>query len=510
MRQLRWLVLIALVLVRLRADATGAAAQSPGSPSPRHFQLVIVVDGLRPDYVTPEVMPTLYRLGQRGIVFTAHHSVFPTVTRVNASSMVTGAYPETHGLLGNTIYIPTVNATRGLDTGERENLEAVERAERRLLTAPTLGEILQQHGRKLLGVSSGGTGSAYLLNHTVSGGAILHTDYTKPAELAPKVLAVLGPPPAHETPNDPQNRRAIDAYLKLGVDDLRPDVTILWLNDPDGTAHANGIGAPLTRKSLTLVDAAIGRLEDGLAARRVLDSTNIIVASDHGFSTETGELNLPALVAPFARTMGDGSKDIVVAEGAIYLRQPDQARVAAIVAALQRRPEVGAIFTRPGPDRAATAGVVPGTLSFDVARWNHPRSGDILVSANWIDKANEFGFRGTTTQKGEKAGHGTSSPYDIHNTLIAAGPDFREHATSDLPTSNVDLAPTLLRLLGIPVAPSMTGRVIEEGLRATSRRLSKTERREIVETADGQYTLTAHVSIVGGYRYLDYTDVKRR
>src|SRR6185312_4139650 len=227
-----------------------------------------------------------------GIVFTAHHSVFPTVTRVNAASIVTGSYPETHGLLGNEIYIPSVSRTRVLDTGERGDLEAVERAEGKLLTAPTLGEILQANGRKLAGISSGSTGSAYLLNHTVSGGALFHTDYTLPKALAPKVLSVLGPPPAHETPNDPQNERAIDAYLKLCVDDLKPDVTIIWLNDPDGTAHANGIGAPLTRKSLMLVDGAIGRLEDGLRARGVLESTNIIVTSDHGFSTETGELNL--------------------------------------------------------------------------------------------------------------------------------------------------------------------------------------------------------------------------
>ena len=70
-------------------------------------------------------MPRLYRLGQRGIVFTAHHSVFPTVTRVNVSSIVTGAYPETHGLLGNTIYVPSVSTTRVLSTGERENLEVI-------------------------------------------------------------------------------------------------------------------------------------------------------------------------------------------------------------------------------------------------------------------------------------------------------------------------------------------------------------------------------------------------
>jgi predicted AlkP superfamily pyrophosphatase or phosphodiesterase len=496
---------VVLVLVHLKVDTTDRV-QLHAQPRP-HTQLLIVVDGLRPDYVTGDVMPRLTRLGQRGIVFTAHHSVFPTVTRVNASSIVTGAYPETHGLLGNTIYIPSANASRGLDTGERENLQTVERAEGALLTAPTLGQILQANGRQLLGVSSGSTGSAYLLNHAASGGAIIHTDYAKPPELAPKVLAALGAPPAHETPNDPQNQRAIDAYLKLGVDGMRPDVTILWLNDPDGTAHANGIGAPLTRKSLTLVDAGIGRIEDGLRARGLLDSTNIIVTSDHGFSTETGELNLAALVAPFAKKLDDGSTDIVVAEGAIHLRQPDQARVAAIVAALQRRPEVGAIFTRPAP--GGTAGVVPGTLSFDVARWNHPRSGDILVSANWTAKANAAGFKGTTTQEGV-AGHGTSSPYDIHNTLIAAGPEFRERATSDLPTSNVDLAPTLLRLLGLPPAPSMSGRVIEEGLRDGARGLSKIEGGVTVGTPDGRYTLSAHVSSVGAYRYLDYTDVKRR
>lgn len=500
MTQLRRRVVIAALLwaCLVVGPAGGALHAQPA----RHSQLVIVVDGLRPDYVTRDVMPRLFRLGQRGIVFTAHHSVFPTVTRVNASSIVTGAYPETHGLLGNTIYIPSANATRGLDTGERENLQSVERSEGKLLTAPTLGEILQANGRTLLGVSSGSTGSAYLLNHAATAGALIHTDYTRPPELLSKVVAVLGPAPAHETPNDPQNQRAIDAYLKLGVDDLRPNVTLMWLNDPDGTAHTNGIGAPLTRTSLTLVDAGIGRIEDGLRARGLLDSTNIIVTSDHGFSTETGELNLTGLVAPFAKKLDDGSADIVVAEGAIHLRQPDRARVAAIVAALQRRPEVGAIFTR--------GGSVPGTLSFDAARWNHPRSGDILVSANWSTKANDAGFKGTTTQEGI-AGHGTSSPYDIHNTLIAAGPDFLEHTTSDLPTSNVDLAPTLLRLLGIPAPPSMSGRAIEEGLRDGARgALTKTESREVVATPDGRYTLSAHVSILGKYRYLDYTEVTRR
>ena len=69
--------------------AVGAAYWSGsyiGAQAPRS-NLLLVIDGLRPDYVTPEIMPRLHALGQRGIVFEAHHSVFPTVTRVNSSSM---------------------------------------------------------------------------------------------------------------------------------------------------------------------------------------------------------------------------------------------------------------------------------------------------------------------------------------------------------------------------------------------------------------------------------------
>jgi arylsulfatase A-like enzyme len=108
------------------------------------------------------------------------------------------------------------------------------------------------------------------------------------------------------------------------------------------------------------------------------------------------------------------------------------------------------------------------------------------------------------------AGHGTSSPYDIHNTLIAAGPDFRERAMSDVPTSNVDIAPTLLRLLGLPSAPTMTGRVIEEGLRNGRPAPAVTRSTETVKTPDGSYVLAARISTVSGYRYLDSTSVTRK
>src|SRR5262245_20636269 len=140
-----------IVSIALFALAMG---WQPG-PSSSRAHLVIVVDGLRPDFVTADAMPRLVRLAQRGVTFNAHHSVFPTVTRVNGASFVTGAYPETHGLLGNTVYVPSANPTRGLDTGRRENLEAIARAEGRLLTAPTLSEILRDAAKSFVAIGSG-------------------------------------------------------------------------------------------------------------------------------------------------------------------------------------------------------------------------------------------------------------------------------------------------------------------------------------------------------------------
>jgi len=500
---------LALVLGIALFVIVGCTAAPPPQPS---RQLVLIIDGLRPDYVTRELMPNLFGLGERGAVYTNHHAVFPTVTRVNAASIATGAYPEHHGLMGNTIYVQAVDVSRSLSTAERENLEAVESATSgQLLTVASLGELLRSAGRKLLVVSSGSTGSAFLLNHRPAGGsAVLHTDYTLPAELHGHIIEVLGPSPEAGAPSAARNRRAIDAYVQIGLDEIVPDATFIWLTDPDTTAHEHGVGAPATREALRLVDNEIGRIERALADRQLLDTTNIMVTSDHGFSTHTAELNLGTLLEPFAGRLADGSPALMNAGGAIHLRgQMNPSRLLELIRTLQQRPEVGAIFTRP---RAAgdSAGVAPGTLSFDIAHWNHERAGDILVSANWTDSKNEHGFAGTTTQGGV-AGHGTSSPYDIHNTLIAAGPDFRAAVRIDVPSANVDLAPTVLHLLNLPIPPTMTGRVLDEALQdgRAPESVAVSQRRYVSASEDGSYVVTAHVSVVDGRSYLDYTEVRR-
>jgi predicted AlkP superfamily pyrophosphatase or phosphodiesterase len=485
------------------------------TPATTHRQLLIVLDGLRPDYVTPSVMPNLHSLGQRGVVFLNHHSVFPTVTRVNASSISTGSYPDTHGLMGNSVFFPQVDPRRFLDTGDRANLLKIEAAvQGRLLTTPTLGEILQASGKHVLAVSSGGTGSSYLLNYKVAGGAILQTEYALPAPLYAEMIAKLGPIPPEATPNDARNHRAVDAFLQIGLPKIDPTVTLMWINDPDGTAHVHGVGHPVTLEALKRVDEEIKRLQDGLAAAGLLDTYDIWVTSDHGFSTSTPAADVDALTKPFDGTLADGTPRIVTAGGAMYVRDHDQSAIAGIVDALQRTDGVGAIFT-PAPAPGRLNGRVPGTLSFDAIRWTHERSADILFSPDWTDAKNAYGFAGMTASDGV-ANHGSSSPFDVHNVLIAAGPDLKNGTVVRAPSGNVDFAPTFLHLIGADIPRSMEGRVLEEALRGgpnpASLRVQSSQ--QSVKNAAGSYSLTAFFSIVassgGSFRYFDSTKVDRR
>ena len=485
----------------------------PAQAPPRR-QLLIVVDGLRPDYVTADVMPRLTALGKRGVVFTRHHAVYPTVTRVNAASFATGAYPDTHGLMGNSVYFPRVDPARFLDTADREALSRVAGIEKRLLTAPTLGELLQASGQRMLVVSSGSGGSAVLNNPTLAGGAILHPDFVLPERLRDD-MKVLGEPPTEAAAKAARDRYAVDAFLKVGLPRVDPTATVVWLGGLDSTAHASGLGDPATIDVLRHLDHEIGRVEDGLTAAALLAGFDIWVTSDHGFSTHTGAVDTATLLAPHMRTLADGTPRIVASGGAIYVRDGDDETVSAIVHALQQAPGVGAIFTRAA--RAGSLdGHVAGTLSFDIVRWSHDRSAQILFSPDWTDTPNAHGVRGSVSAGGV-AGHGSASPWDVHNTLIGAGPDLGRGITIDVPSANVDLMPTVLSLLGLPMPSSVQGRVLAEALTGDASRGGKQVVSSVehsADTLDGRYRVTGMLSIVRigdrEYRYFDGARVTRR
>lgn len=500
--------LTALLFLFAAASCGGAALDVE-----KERVVILVIDGLRPDYVTAELMPRLDRLAARGVRGLAHHAVFPTVTRVNGPSIFTGRYPSGHGILGNSVYVPEVDPGRRLDMSVRADVVTIDQATGgALITAPSLGEILDEAGLTYFAASSGSTGSGTFMNHRGSGAGLVHHEFTVPSGLEATAVETLGPVP--EIPDGsssvPLVARAIDALLLMGVDQADADVMAAWLTEPDGTAHATGIGSPETVEVLAGVDAEIGRLLDGLAARGVLERTNIIVTSDHGFTTNMGGGSLSDVLVEAGLKQSSGSLDVVVAGGAVHVREGGEARVDSIVRVLQATDWVGAVFTR--GDAASELGTRPGTLAFSTVGWDHERSGDVLVSAAWSDGENEFGFRGEVLVGGI-AGHGSASPWDIRAAFVVDGPAIKNFQTSPIPSGNIDLVPTTLEIMDVAVPEGLDGRVLTEVLEGGPFPGEVEFTPEVVETAVDlggvRYELFGYRTHVGPTTYFDGFDVIR-
>jgi predicted AlkP superfamily pyrophosphatase or phosphodiesterase len=501
---------IILLITAMAFGAPLSAQTKKESNKPR--TLIVIFDGLRPDYITQELMPNVYKLKQEGAYGNQHHSVFPTVTRVNASSYSTGSYPEQHGLMGNTVYFPGVSKTRGLDTGDAEQLEQASLSVAgNLLTATSFGEVMQAQGNPFMVFSSGSTGQALLQNHKVSGGLIINPEMILPKDKMGEVVKVLGNPPPDSTPNTARHAWVTDGLLHYALKPGGPQVSAIWYSDPDASAHAKGIGAELSNISIKGVDEQFGRVIAHLKNNSLYEQFNLVIATDHGFVTHVGQNNLADFLVTKGLKAGKESEDVVVVGGALYIKDGDGSKIKSIVSALQKEPWIGALFTR-AKQPNSFQGIAEGTLSFETIHWNHrERSADILVDMNWDDRKNEHGFKGTSFSRGV-AGHGTSSPYEIHIPLICSGPSFKRSFVSDLPTSNIDIVPTILHILNVPIPPSMQGRVMDELLlnTAMTKKGAKVEKVETQVTASwGTYKLVLEKSIWKDREYVNYTRTER-
>ncbi len=418
--------------------------------------LVIVIDGLRPDYITPELAPNLYALGERGVFGIKHTAIYPTYTRPNSASVSTGSFPRTHGLIHNHMWDPVMGEDR-FSTGTASNLREYDEATGgELLTTVTLAEVLDENGVDFFVTGTGGSGTTLMLNRFGTGKGVWQgRGVFIPSEGEEAAIEALG-----ELPEDPRGPEgtdwSFDAYLHHALSDDPPAVTFMWINEPDSTGHSYGVGAPETLEAVASSDRNIGRIVEAHEEHGLTDKVNIFVTSDHGFSTTLGGLNVGRTLEE-AGLDGDGVR---VVRNMVWVEEGGAARLADIAEALQRDENVGNVYTRPAR-HGSSEGIAPGTLSTDVIQWNHPRSADLIASPAWTDEENEFGFAGTTTFGGT-ATHGSDSPFDLQIMLVAAGPDIKQGVRSEVPTSNVDLAPTVLHLHGIRPPYQMDGRIMRE------------------------------------------------
>jgi arylsulfatase A-like enzyme len=493
-------------------------------PTHERFVIVFVVDGLRPDAITAEDTPTLCRLRAEGVEFANGHAVFPTVTRVNAAALSTGTQPGTNGIVGNQMYVPAVDPRRAFDTGDYRNLSRLDQATGgRLLLAPTLAERLHAHGLRLAGVSSGSTGSAFLLNpKSPAGVGVLVNGYFAPGQtvayppaVSETILAKFGPAPAKGAGVERYDaavswtQRVLREYV---LPELGPTVVINWMTEPDHSQHSVGVGSPAAREALRHDDAEIARVLETLDDLGLTGSADVLVVSDHGFSTNTAGVDVAGELVGAGLKASRDSGDVVLASSgqavAAYVEDHDVERIGRIARFVQSREWGGVVFAA-GRAPDDPRGSVEGTFALELIHVaNGERGPDLLFTFPWTSRSNAFGVPGTdlaNVGSGARlypSDHGSMSPWNVRNTFLAWGVDFKKATVVRAPAGNVDVAPTILALLGL-AGDGLDGRILHEALvdGPDAEQVVVATRAHTVEA--GAYRAAIQVSEVSGRRYVD-------
>jgi arylsulfatase A-like enzyme len=415
--------------------------------------LLMVWDGLRPDLVSPELTPNLWQLAERGVWCEQSHAVYPTLTRANSPAIATGCRPGRAGIPGNSFCLPSPGGPVEYTTGNADHLQALADADGRpVLLVDTLADRVHAAGGTTVVVGSGSPGSALLQHprHVECGDFVISPATLERGPVRDALLARFGTPPARRLPATEWNAYFTRLITEFVVPEVDPTLLVFWHTDPDHTSHARGQRTTATQQALRDADANLGRLLETLERLGRRDSTAVVITSDHGSST------LSRRVRP-ARDLRPLLTDGAVAEngGSVFVYTTDPGAVTAI----RSLDYVGPIFTPDGRD---------STFPLDLVGLDGPRAPDLVFSLAWSADVVD-GVPGTAVGSSAKltVDHGTSSPYDLHNTLVVQAAGIRAGWRNPVPVGTIDIAPTLAHLLGLPAWTEPDGRILTEALAET-------------------------------------------
>jgi arylsulfatase A-like enzyme len=380
--------------------------------------------------------------------------VFPSETRVATPSFITGCRPGGHGMVANTLFDAAVAPDRLLRTKLVEDVLAMARGGESPLQRPSLGERLAAAGKSFALVSAGTAGAARLLHPAAERLGLFRWNVEEPEGARAEAMAArFGPTPPHAVPNIPRLEHASRILLEHVLPELRPDVTLVWLSEPDVSFHWGGLRAPHARAALRASDAILGRVMAWRDAQPDAAEIVIGVLSDHGHVTGRGKLSLAGELRRAGFRAGSGfaeGADIVVAPASapgLWFR--DQALAPQVAEWLGAQPWAGPLLAR-DPAILRPGEAVPLALLGS----GHARSADLVVTFAGSEDIDEWGLPGhapfDAPDVPEGGGmHGGLHRAELATVLVMQGGPIRPGAVAETPCDLTDIAPTLLHLLGL-------------------------------------------------------------
>ncbi|XP_037541482.1 ectonucleotide pyrophosphatase/phosphodiesterase family member 1 [Nematolebias whitei] len=213
--------------------------------------ILVSMDGFRAEYLKDHKnhLPVINKIRQAGTTTPYIRPVYPTKTFPNHYSIVTGLYPESHGIVDNKMYDVTRNTFFSLKTEEKFNPQWYQ-GEPIWITA------MQQ---KLKTATFFWPGSDVPINGTHPN---FYKKYDRGVTFETRVSTLF------EWLSLPENER--------------PDFYTLYLEEPDTSGHRHGPNSPEVISALEKVDKILRMILSGLKTRDLHRCVNIMIVSDHG------------------------------------------------------------------------------------------------------------------------------------------------------------------------------------------------------------------------------------
>lgn len=392
--------LLLCVFLLLGFTCSGSSSEKESAdttPSDSPIVILVSIDGFRWDYLDIHDAPTLQRLAREGVQAEALIPSFPTKTFPNHYTIVTGLYPENHGIVANTMYDPEFDASFSLG-----NRAAV--ADGRWWQGEPIWVTAEKQGLK-------------------------SAPYFWPGSEA----EIKGLRPSYWEPYDGQvsGEARVDrvlSWLDLPLDD-RPSFLSLYFSDVDSQGHRFGPTSTETAEAIKVIDSYLSRLIEGLSERNLLDVTNIIVVSDHGMTPTSTErvVILDDLI---------NLEDVYIVDwDPILAMNPRDGKLDEVYQSLKQSPHLSAYLKEDIPD----------TLHYQ----NHRRIPSIIGIANdgWSITSRAAIER--NPQRFNGGSHGYDNRLEKMGALfIAHGPAFKK-AVKVGPFANIHIYNLMAHVLGL-------------------------------------------------------------
>jgi arylsulfatase A-like enzyme len=404
--------------------------------------VVVTVDGLRRDMISLQATPNLKNFERQSQGLGNYRTVFPSCTRVVSTSMATGCFPARHGLQGNSVALLEDGHLVLRDAGHPDFLQHKRRLTGCSLAVPTLAQRVKHHGGAIV-FSNVSPGAAYA--HDPDGHGYV---YHRAGSFAPGRQPVPEAERLDVTLDVAGDRRMTERFIGEVLDERRPAVAVLWLGEPDHMQHELALGSPEHRSVLAHADAHVGLVLDAVERLRAAgDDVLLFVGSDHGHQTVEGVVDVDAELVAGGVKAGQASDDVLaVSNGTavlIYVHPDHASKVPEIRTFLQGCEWAGRVV---GPDELGSVGqAAEACLVFAVSMRASPQP-------------NMFGVPGLSVAakpadgKADRLGcgqHGGLGEFEQSPFMLISGPGFEANTVCSGPSCVVDVAPTILRHLGL-------------------------------------------------------------